>query len=62
MLTIETIEPGKSYAAKFKLENMPIDQYGRLGGQYSLSDLPIAKMVPMKDLVFCFKEIQKRSW
>ena len=35
MLTIETIEPGKSYAAKFKLENMPIDQYGRLGGQYS---------------------------
>ena len=42
--TIETIEPGKSYAAKFKLENMPIDEYGRLGGQYSLSDLPIAKM------------------
>ena len=43
MLTIETIEPGKSYAAKFKLENMPIDEYGRLGGQYSLSDLPIVK-------------------
>ena len=43
MLTIETIEPGKSYAAKFKLENMPMDEYGRLGGPYSLADLPVVK-------------------
>jgi hypothetical protein len=43
MLTIETIEPGKSYAAKFKIENMPMDEFGRLGGPYSLADLPVVK-------------------
>ena len=43
MLTIETIEPGKSYAAKFKVDNMPMDEYGRLGGPYSLADLPVVK-------------------
>lgn len=43
MLTIETIEPGKSYAAKFKVDNMPMDEDGRLGGPYSLADLPVVK-------------------
>ena len=43
MLTIETIEPGKSYAAKFKVDNMPMDEYGRVGGPYSLADLPVVK-------------------
>ena len=42
--TIENIEVGKSYAAKFKLENMPLDEYGRLGGPHSLADLPVVKM------------------
>ena len=41
--TIENIEVGKSYAAKFKLKNMPMDEYGRLGGPYSLADLPVVK-------------------
>ena len=36
--TIETIEPGKSYAAKFKVKTM-LDTFGRVPG---LSDTPLA--------------------
>ena len=36
--TIETIEPGKSYAAKFKVKTM-LDTFGRIPG---LSDTPLA--------------------
>jgi len=37
MIKIEDIEPGKSYAAKFKVETM-LDTYGRIPG---LSDTPL---------------------
>jgi len=38
----QDIEPGASYACYFTVRNIPLDEYGRPGGLYSMSDLPIA--------------------
>jgi len=43
MIDILDIEPGKSYACKFILRNIPLDSFGRPGGMMSLADLPIQK-------------------
>ena len=37
------IEPGRSYACYFTVRNIPLDRYGRPGGLYSMSDLPIER-------------------
>ena len=43
MYKIEEITPGNSYACKFRLKDIPLDEFGRPGGMMSLADLPIAK-------------------
>lgn len=43
MIDIKDIEPGNSYACKFRLKNIPLDKYGRPGGLASLADLPIER-------------------
>ena len=39
----QDIEPGKSYACYFTVRDIPLDEYDRPGGLYSMSDLPIAR-------------------
>mgnify|MGYP000179462471 FL=1 len=43
MIDIKEITVGKSYGCKFRVKNVPLDEFGRLGGLLSLADLPIAK-------------------
>ena len=43
MIDIKEITVGKSYGCKFRVKNVPLDEFGRLGGLMSLADLPIAK-------------------
>jgi len=43
MYKIEEITPGNSYACKFRLKNIPLDEWGRPGGMMSLADVPIKK-------------------
>ena len=43
MIDIRDITPGESYACQFRVKDVPLDEYGRLGGEYSLADLPIAR-------------------
>lgn len=40
-------EEYKTYTCKYKAE-WPVDQYGRLGGMYSLADLPVQGFVEME--------------
>ena len=40
-------EEYKTYTCKYKAE-WPVDQYGRLGGMYSLADLPVQGYVEME--------------
>lgn len=44
MYNIEDITSGKSYACKFRLKDIPLDEFGRPGGMMSLADLPISKI------------------
>ena len=37
----------KTYTCKYKAE-WPVDRYGRLGGMYSLADLPVQGYVEME--------------
>ena len=41
MIDIQDITPGASYACKFRVKNIPLDEFGRPGGMMSLADLPI---------------------
>ena len=43
MIDIRDITVGESYGCKFRVKNVPLDEFGRLGGMMSLADLPIAK-------------------
>jgi hypothetical protein len=43
MIDIREITVGESYGCKFRVKNVPLDEFGRLGGMMSLADLPIAK-------------------
>ena len=43
MFTPETMEPGKGYECTFTVKNIPLDEFGRPGGMYSLADLPVVK-------------------
>ena len=43
MIDIREITVGESYGCKFRVKNVPLDEFGRLGGLLSLTDLPIAK-------------------
>lgn len=43
MIDIRDITPGKSYACKFVLRNIPLDGYGRPGGLMSMADVPVQK-------------------
>ena len=43
MMKIEDVTPGESYACKFRVKNIPLDEYGRPGGMLSLADLPVVK-------------------
>lgn len=40
-------EEYKTYTCKYKAE-WPVDEYGRLGGMYSLADLPVQGYVEME--------------
>ena len=40
-------EEYKTYTCKYKAE-WPVDQYGRLGGMYSLANLPVQGYVEME--------------
>ena len=40
-------EEYKTYTCKYKAE-WPVDRYGRLGGMYSLADLPVQGCVEME--------------
>jgi len=42
-ISIENITPGKSYNCTFTVKDIPLDQFGRPGGMYSMADLPVAK-------------------
>ena len=42
-ISIEKITLGKSYNCTFTVKDIPLDQFGRPGGMYSMADLPIAK-------------------
>lgn len=41
MIDIREITVGESYGCKFRVKNVPLDEFGRLGGMMSLADLPI---------------------
>ena len=41
MIDIREITVGQAYGCKFRVKNIPLDEYGRPGGMLSLSDLPI---------------------
>ena len=43
MIKIEDVQPGNSYACKFKVKNIPLDEFGRPGGMLSLADIPVKK-------------------
>lgn len=43
MIKIEDVTPGESYACKFRVKNIPLDRYGRPGGQFSLADMPVER-------------------
>ena len=43
MMKIEDVTPGNSYACKFRVKNIPLDEYGRPGGMLSMADLPVAR-------------------
>jgi len=43
MMKIEDVTPGESYACKFRVKNIPLDEYGRPGGMMSLADLPVKR-------------------
>jgi|TARA_B100000900_G_scaffold164642_1_gene139759 hypothetical protein len=44
MITPETLEVGKGYECTFTVKNIPLDQFGRPGGMYSLADIPVEKI------------------
>ena len=44
MFTPETMEPGKGYECTFTVKNIPLDEFGRPGGMYSLADIPVEKI------------------
>ena len=41
MIDITDITPGESYACKFRVRGIPLDEFGRPGGMLSMADLPI---------------------
>ena len=41
MIDIREISVGQAYGCKFRARNIPLDEFGRPGGMYSLSDLPV---------------------
>ena len=41
MIDIREITPGQAYACKFRVKNIPLDEFGRPGGMLSTADLPI---------------------
>lgn len=41
MIDIREITVGQAYGCKFRVKNIPLDEYGRPGGMMSLADLPI---------------------
>jgi|TARA_B110000483_G_scaffold113468_1_gene137846 hypothetical protein len=41
MIDIKEITVGQSYGCKFRVSNVPLDEFGCLGGPLSLADLPI---------------------
>lgn len=43
MIDPRDIQAGNSYACYYTLRDIPLDQYGRPGGLYSMSDLPIQR-------------------
>ena len=43
MIDIRDITPGKAYGCKFKVKNIPLDEWGRPGGMMSMADVPVAK-------------------
>lgn len=43
MIDIREITPGQAYACKFRVKNIPLDEYGRPGGLLSTADLPISR-------------------
>jgi len=43
MISPLDIQAGKTYTCTFVLKDYPLDEFGRPGGIYSMSDLPIAK-------------------
>lgn len=43
MIDIRDITPGESYACKFRVRDIPLDEWGRPGGLYSMADVPIAR-------------------
>ena len=43
MIDIKEITVGKSYGCKFKVKNIPLDEFGRPGGMKSLADLPVVR-------------------
>ena len=44
MITVEKMKPGKGYECTFTVKNIPLDEFGRPGGMYSLADIPIFKI------------------
>lgn len=43
-MKVEDVVAGKQYSCKFTAKNIPVDQFGRPGGMYSMADLPIARI------------------
>ena len=44
MIDILDITPGESYACKFRVRDIPLDEWDRPGGLYSLADVPIKRV------------------
>jgi len=44
LITVEKMKPGKGYECTFTVKNIPLDEFGRPGGMYSLADIPIFKI------------------
>lgn len=42
-MTPHDIKPGRSYACYYTLRDIPLDEFDRPGGLYSLADLPIKR-------------------
>jgi len=54
------VEEFKEYKCTYTTK-WPIDEYGRLGGMYSLSDLPISGYVELERDGFLVKQDSKRG-